>query len=178
MNVFIRKATHDDLPQLRQLVADCVAVLRASGIDQWDEANPSVATIRSDVAAGAVEVLYDNAELVGCVTLDHAVDPLWKNWDWSAEGEPAVSLHRLMVHPSRRGRGLAKLLMKHAEVVTRQRGGRSIRLDCLLQNTDAVAFYKHLGFRQTGMTDGRKGKISGFEKLLFAACAKIELKHL
>ncbi|MEI8287949.1 MAG: GNAT family N-acetyltransferase [Verrucomicrobiota bacterium] len=174
MNDRIRMAATDDLPQLRQLVADCIATLRAAGIDQWDEANPSVATIRSDVAAGAVEVLYDNAELVGCVTLGHAVDPLWKNWDWNAEGEPAVNVHRLMVHPSRRGRGLAKLLMQHAEVVTRQRGGRSIRLDCLLQNTDAVAFYKHLGFRQTGTADGRKGKISGFEKLLIADCARID----
>lgn len=175
MNEFIRKATHDDLPRLRQLVGDCVAALRVAGLDQWDEANPSAETIRGDVAAGVVEVLYEYAELVGCVTLDQAVDPLWKNWDWSAEGEPAVNVHRLMVHPSRRGRGLAKLLMQHAEVVTRQRGGRSLRLDCLLQNTDAVAFYKHLGFSQTGTADGRKGKIAGFEKLLVAACAKVEL---
>jgi ribosomal protein S18 acetylase RimI-like enzyme len=162
----MRTATHDDLPQLRQFAADCVATLSAAGIDQWDEANPSVESIRADVAAGAVEVLDDNAELVGCVTLDQAVDPLWRNWDWSAEGEPAVSVHRLMVHPSRRGRGLGRLLMQHAEEVTRQHGGRSIRLDCLLQNANAVAFYKQLGFRQTGTADGRKGRIAEFEKLL------------
>ncbi len=162
----IRTATPDDFPRLRQLVADCVATLRAAGLDQWDEANPSAETIRADIAAGAVEVLFENMDLAGCVTLDHAVDPLWEHWDWSAEGEPAVSLHRLMVHPSRRGRGLAKLLIQNAEAVARQRGARSIRLDCLLQNTEVVAFYKHLGFRQTGVADGRKGEIAGFEKLL------------
>jgi GNAT superfamily N-acetyltransferase len=171
----IRTASPDDLPHLRRLVADCVTALRAAGIDQWDETNPSDETIRADVAAGAVEVLYDDAELVACMTLDHAVDPLWMNWNWSAEGEPAVSLHRLMVHPARRGRGLAKLLLQHAEVVARGRGARSIRLDCLLQNTDAVAFYHHLGFRQTGTAEGRKGVIAGFEKVPVAPVARAEL---
>ena len=171
MNFSIRKAKHADLPQLWQLVADCVAALRAAGIDQWDATNPSEETIQADVAADAVEVLVDNAEIVGCVTLDYAIDPMWENWDWSTEGEPAVSLHRLMVHPSRRGSGLAKLLMQHAEGVTRQRGGRSIRLDCLLLNITASDFYKHLGFGQIGTAEGRKGKIAGFEKLVAAASA-------
>ena len=51
MNFSIRKAKHADLPQLWQLVADCVAALRAAGIDQWDATNPSEETIQADVAA-------------------------------------------------------------------------------------------------------------------------------
>ena len=62
-----------------------------------------------------MDVLCEDGVIAGCVAVDRNMDPLWEGLDWSREGEPPAAVHRLMVHPSRQGRGLAKYLMHHAE---------------------------------------------------------------
>jgi GNAT superfamily N-acetyltransferase len=166
MNSDISKATIRDLPDLLTLVNDCVAAMRAAGIEQWDEIYPSADNITADIAAGTLDFLRAGGVIVACITVDQNDDPLWQGLDWSADSEPAAAVHRLMVHPSQQGRGLAKQLMLHAETVARSRGCRSIRLDTFRQNPAAMALYPRLGYRPTGTAMMRKGEFAGFEKLL------------
>lgn len=102
-----------DLPDLVALKDACIARMRADGIEQWDEAYPNAAVLARDLAVGTLHVLREGDGILGCVTLDTTRDPLWQGMDWSAAGEPAAAVHRLMVHPAAQGRGLAKLLMAH-----------------------------------------------------------------
>ena len=166
MSSDISKATIQDLPDLLSLVHDCVAAMRAAGIEQWDEVYPSADNITADIAAGTLDVLRADGDIVACIVVDQNYDPLWQGLDWSTDSEPAAAVHRLMVHPSQQGRGLAKQLMLHAEAVARFRGCRSIRLDTFLQNPAAMALYPRLGYRATGTAMMRKGEFAGFEKLL------------
>jgi GNAT superfamily N-acetyltransferase len=166
MSFAIRHATQDDAPTLLQLTRDCVATMRAAGIEQLDEVYPGAEIISRDIAAGALEVMRENEEIVACITVDRNMDPLWKDLSWSSEGEPPAAVHRLMVHPSQQGRGIAKQFMLRAETVARALGCHSIRLDSFLHNPAAMALYPRLGYRRTGTATMRKGPFAGFEKLL------------
>lgn len=166
MNQIVRTATAADAAALLQLVRDCVTGMRTAGIEQWDEVYPNTETIARDIEAGTLHVLCDGDTIIASITIDQTVDPLWQCMTWSAQGEPAAAVHRLMVHPSQQGRGFSKLLMQHAETVTRGQGFRSIRLDTFLQNPAAMALYPSLGYQPTGTAMMRKGEFAGFEKLL------------
>jgi GNAT superfamily N-acetyltransferase len=166
MNFVIRKAKPADASALLQLVRDCVAAMRAAGIEQWDEVYPDAAVIDRDIAAGTLEVMCERDQIAACMTVDRNMDPLWKDLDWNAAGDPAAVVHRLMVQPLLQGRGLAKQFMLHAEAVARTMECRSIRLDSFLQNPAAMALYPQLSYRRTGTATMRKGPFAGFEKLL------------
>ena len=166
MNTVLRKATTTDAATLLQLVRDCVAAMRAAGIEQWDEVYPNAETIARDIEAGTLHVLCEHDTIIASITIDQTMDPLWQGMNWSAGSEPAFAVHRLMVHPTRQGRGLARLLMQHAETTAREQGGHSIRLDTFLQNPAAMALYPRLGYQPTGTAMMRKGAFAGFEKLL------------
>src|SRR5689334_6612150 len=127
MNNAFRKATAADSAALMELVRDCVAAMRAAGIEQWDEIYPGADNISADIEAGTLEVMSEGGVIAGCLTLDRNMDPMWQSMDWSSDGEPAGAVHRLMVHPSRQGCGFGKLLMQHAEAAAEQQGWRSIR---------------------------------------------------
>lgn len=161
-----RPANQQDASCLLTLVRDCVAAMRAAGIEQWDELYPNAGTIARDTEAGTLHVLCEAEAIIASITIDSNMDSLWQGMDWSADSEPAAAVHRLMVHPSRQGRGLAKMLMLHAESAAIEQGCRSIRLDTFLQNPVAMALYPRLGYRRTGTVMMRKGQFAGFEKLL------------
>ena len=144
----------------------CIARMRADGIEQWDEVYPDAAVLARDLAVGTLHVLREGDSILGCVTVDTTHDPLWRGMAWSAAGEPAAAVHRLMVHPAAQGRGLAKLLMAHAESLARAQGFRSIHLDCFTANPAALGLYERLGYRRTGTATMRKGPFVCFEKLL------------
>ena len=166
MNSTIRLATSADAETLLALVRDCVAAMRAAGIEQWDEVYPNAETIAADLASGTLHVVCEDEAIIASITIDSNLDPLWQGMDWSADSEPAAAVHRLMVHPSQQGRGLAKQLVLHSENVARSQGCRSIRLDSFLLNPAAMALYPRLGYRRTGTAMMRKGEFAGFEKLL------------
>jgi ribosomal protein S18 acetylase RimI-like enzyme len=163
----IAPAALTDLGALKVLTKCCVARMRELGIEQWDEVYPDEAVIARDLAARTLHGLWGGGEIIGCVTVDTQADPLWQGLDWSADGEPFAAVHRLMIHPSQQGRGLAKRLMAHAESLARADARRSIRLDTFAANPLALALYQKLGYRQTGQATMRKGVFVGFEKLLY-----------
>ncbi|HSI85016.1 MAG: N-acetyltransferase family protein [Candidatus Methylacidiphilales bacterium] len=164
-----RKATETDLPALIPLMRDTVAAMIAGGNDQWDDTYPSAQVMSKDIAAQTLEVLVETAtnRIVGCVTVDRFITPLWAGMAWTFPEDQVTAVHRLMIHPSQQGKGLAKKMMQHVETVAReQHHSTCIRLDTYVKNTAAHALYPRLGYRYTGTADMRKGKYSCFEKPL------------
>ena len=166
MTLIIRSATEADAATLLGLLRDCVAAMRAAGVEQWDEVYPNAETIARDTSARTLHALQEGGSIIGSVTVDGQADPVWQGLAWSDDGVPFVAVHRLMIHPAQQGRGLSKMLMLHAESVAREKGSRSIRLDTFTQNPAALALYEKLGYRRTGTAIMRKGLFIGFEKML------------
>lgn len=162
----ISRATEADLPALVQLTAACIAKMRLEEIDQWDEVYPAESDLRRDVAAGNVWVLRSRGEVLGCMTLDTTLDPLWADIAWRHRSERIAAVHRLMIAPSHQGRGLARRLMTFAEAEARRQEFKAIRLDSFLQNPASMALYERLGYTKAGTAKMRKGVFAGFEKNL------------
>ncbi len=79
----ISPAVPDDLPALLDLTRLCIVRMREQGIDQWDDIYPDEALFARDVAAGTVHLMRDDEAVVGCITVDTSLDPLWDGMDWS-----------------------------------------------------------------------------------------------
>jgi len=60
------------------------------------------------------------------------------------------------VVPELRGRGLGRLLQRHAVRVFSRLGKRAIRLSVSARNAQALAFYSKLGWREVGSRPHRE----------------------
>ena len=97
-------------------------------------------------AAGRRAVLgaWDGEELIGTVTLDLAMPP---NQPHRAE------IAKLMTRVSRRGRGVARSLMREAERIAVAHGRTLLVLDTAAEE-GAAGFYERLGYIRVGAIPG------------------------
>ncbi len=68
------------------------------------------------------------------------------------KGFASARLYSLVVQPASRGRGMARVLLDHAEAGARERGCVSMRLEVREDNTPAVELYRKRGYEVVGHT--------------------------
>jgi GNAT superfamily N-acetyltransferase len=169
-DIDVRPATADDLDALVRLLGDCVADMRARGLDQWDEVYPQRDTLAADLAGGTLyrATRAGGGALIGALTLNQHQDPEYAEVPWQFGAPPIAVVHRLMVHPDVQRTGLGRFLMGFAERRAWELGFRTLRLDTLVANDRALALYRALGYREPGQVRFRKGLFTCFEKALSA----------
>jgi GNAT superfamily N-acetyltransferase len=149
------------------LLRDCIADMRRTGIDQWDETYPSHKTLLTDIQAGTMHLGFHNREtLGGALVLNEFQNAEWSKAEWTIMTVPILVVHRLMVDPKHQGRGIARDLMQFAEAWARANGYGAIRLDAFSANLRALRLYRGLGYRDAGGASLRKGPFRCFEKAL------------
>jgi GNAT superfamily N-acetyltransferase len=92
--------------------------------------------VRSYMAKGKFLLAEDSTGLAGCVYVQ-------------MDGDCGY-LGLLGVDPSRQGTGLGRKMMDAAENYFREAGCRAVNLRVLSARTPLPAFYRHLGFAETG----------------------------
>lgn len=80
--------------------------------------------------------------------MNHDCDEAYHTVRWltDAEDKEMVVLHALRVLPEYGGRGYSKQLVQHAIDTARERGLKSIRLDCIEGNDIPQKMYMSFGF--------------------------------
>lgn len=146
----IRRLSSADLDEqldaLATVLADCVAG-GASVSYMWpfshEDARAAFEGFAADVERGGRVILaaFAGGELVGTVQVILAVPP-----NQLHRGEIA----KLLVHRSARGRGIARLLMEHAEEAARREGKTLLVLDAVTDG-DAARLYDRLGWTTVGV---------------------------
>lgn len=146
----IRRLSSADLDEqldaLATVLADCVAG-GASVSYMWpfshEDARAAFEGFAADVERGGRLILaaFAGGELVGTVQVILAVPP-----NQLHRGEIA----KLLVHRSARGRGIARLLMEHAEEAARREGKTLLVLDAVTDG-DAARLYDRLGWTTVGV---------------------------
>lgn len=163
----VRPATVDDLDAVMRVLADCIAAMRAAGIDQWDDLYPTRATFAADTNARTLYLGFaDDGVLAGLIVLNDCQDAEYCEVPWQITGLPVAVVHRLMVSPQWQGKGVARALMAFAEQCARELGFGAIRLDAFVHNPAALRLYPALGYREAGGVTFRKGPFRCFEKAL------------
>ena len=148
MNVRIRRAMDSDREQ----------ILRGIKETAWQDLTPDQQEVysREEVEA-QIQHLFDR--LMSMADLDHEVlvaeigTGEYAGHIWLGEITDAYTgarrgyVYDLFVSPAYRGRGIASLLLDHAEEVARRRGHREIGLTVAAHNGPARRLYAQAGFR-------------------------------
>ncbi len=140
---------HAQLDGLAAVLADCVAGgASVSYMDPFthEQARAAFEGFAAEVDEGRRVLLaaLDDGKVVGTVQVIVAVPP-----NQPHRGEIA----KLLVHRSARKRGVAQLLMQHAEIEARAEGKSLLNLDTVTGD-DAERLYTRLGWQRVGVIPG------------------------
>ena len=135
------------LPAESSLVADVLSAAAAKLVERgqglWTSSEVSEPAVAPNVAGGLYFVGIEGAEVVGVFRLQLQDRAFWPE----IPDGTSVYLHKLAVRPERHGQGLAHELLAHAVRLTRERGLRFLRLDCISGRPKLRAVYESFGFR-------------------------------
>jgi diamine N-acetyltransferase len=145
MSVQIRPATASDAVALSAFAAETFHVTYAAfntaeNMAAYTNATFSPERQRGEIEdpAGFVLLALEEAEIVGYAQI--------------APGHGALEIKRFYVAPTRHGRGVAQLLMDAVVRTATARGAGALWLSVWEQNPRAIAFYRKVGFAETGVT--------------------------
>ena len=131
--VHIRPAVSDDVESLARLINAAFRVEQP--FIEGDRVD--AAGVRSYMAKGKFLVAEDSVGLGACVYVQIDSDGGY--------------LGLLGVDPLRQGSGLGRKMMDAAEDYFRQAGCRTVSLRIISARTPLPAFYRHLGYHETGI---------------------------
>lgn len=130
----IRLATLADAPAVARMSRDCIE----HGLS-WSWTAGRVAHAVRDPATN-VAVACKGEQLQGFGIMQYLDD--------------TAHLVLLAVQPERRHQGLGRQLLAWLEQAARVAGCAAIRLECRADNRNAIAFYRRIGYRETGHIAG------------------------
>ena len=163
-----RKSTPADLPVAWQIILDAKRMMSSTGRDQWTEEYPSYEQIEADVASGDAYVICSDdgtPRAYACITAqpEPAYDSPGARWLSHCR---YMVIHRIAVSAASRGKGLARMMLAHAEELCRRRGIGSIRIDTNHDNAEMLGLVGSLGYARCGTVSyGPRGERMAFEKL-------------
>lgn len=140
---------HEQLDALAGVLVDCVAggaSVSYLAPFSHEQARRAFEAVAAEVEQGRRLLLaaFAEGQLVGTVQVTLALPP---NQPHRAE------IAKLLVHRSARGRGIAQLLMEHAESEARAAGKSLLVLDAVTGG-DAERLYARLGWTRVGVIPG------------------------
>jgi GNAT superfamily N-acetyltransferase len=139
----VRLALPSDTAAVSGVLDAAAAHLRNRGQALWTQGEVSESAVAPHVRGGLYYLGHDGEDAVGVFRLQ-LEDPSF--WPEMADGT-STYLHKLAVVPARQGRGIAQELLGHAVWLTREKGLRFLRLDCMAGRPRLVAVYESFGFR-------------------------------
>ena len=148
MSVLIRKAETADIPSLLMLSAQCRNFHNRLLKDYF--VNPDPSAEEKFLQAAVVEedkiflVAQKEKTIVGMLWAYFKTLPYLR--------APFIcQIDTLCVNESDRRTGVGRLLMEKLRQICRQTGADEIKLSAYVANTDAVSFYKSLGFAEKAL---------------------------
>lgn len=141
----------DELEAILAMTRACGKHMRENGIDQWDENYPDLERLSNDIRTETLFAYRENNEVIGIIVLNETQDEEYAEINWStSESDKNIVVHRLAVHPTYQGKGIARKLMDFAEDWARTNDYDAIRLDTFSQNPRNQRFYSNRGYADLG----------------------------
>ena len=144
MNPTIRRWTQADLPTVQSLLLETWLDAYTSFIPR----NDVVGYLHAQYSLAKLEALFADPDVTGLVAeLDGVVAGYAKLFHNRAQQRFYV--HQLYILPARQGLGLGHRLMAAAEDRARELGADRIWLGVMVNNTQAVGWYRKMGYTIT-----------------------------
>lgn len=155
--MFFRKATMLDAHAVTEIYDGARAILKASGIPQWQEGVPGRESFISDVCEGVSYVLEDEGKVIATVQIIDR-EPYYDNiCDGAWNEENALVAHRVAVSNDCRKKGIGSMILAYAEEKARERSKKAVRLDTHELNFRMRGMLEKNGYKAVGtvrMPDG------------------------
>jgi GNAT superfamily N-acetyltransferase len=145
LSVIIRRATIGDIPQIMQIIAGVVPLMRAAGNLQWDATYPNPEVFEEDIKLGQLWVADIDGDIAGVTAITTEQYPEYIQVGWDVN-EPAIVTHRLAVSPQHRGKGIAETLVLQADKVAIERGINLVRVDTNTCNAATQKLFLKVGY--------------------------------
>ena len=145
----IRKATLLDLNSILKITTACAEHMNNQGIFQWNEHYPNKQAFENDIKCSDLYVFEHEDVCVGCMAITTVKYAEYKPIKWLTE-DTNIYIHRLAVHPTFQGKGIAQQLMAFAENYAKTEGYHSVRLDTFSKNKRNQKFYEIRGYKRLG----------------------------
>ena len=138
----VRKALVQDIPHIKKITEACAQHMIDQGIYQWNKNYPSLEVLTKDVKANNVYVYLLEQEIIATVMFSMEMDDFYREIDWLIQDAKQLYVHRLAVHPTYQGQGIARGLMDFGEALAKEKECLSIRLDTFSQTLEIIVFIK------------------------------------
>ena len=166
------KAGLEDIPRIMEIVDYARYTLKKHGVDQWQGDYPSQEQLRQDAEGGELYVLRHGEEIAAFFFLtdkpEHSYEDI-TDGKWTPD-IPYCVLHRAAVAKEYRGSEMAEYMLRCVEELTRQLGGRAVRVDTHKKNKSMQNLLRSNGFRYRGNVlaneYGHDPARQAFEKIL------------
>lgn len=138
-------ATYNDLSSIEELAILVIKDMETSNIPQWIIGYPAYENFLGDVDDHALIIYKEGNHVLGSITVLPENDPPYKTIN-SWLREKSVVIHRMLVHPMSRNKGIAKKLLNEAIKLGKKGNYESIKIDTHLKNYKMRNFLKKNGF--------------------------------
>ncbi len=159
MDVF-RRARRQDMAEIMRVIHEAQAFMKGLGIDQWQDGYPERETLQADIDLDQLYVFAEGECVHAVAALSRLPEPIYDalEGDWLCDGR-YLTLHRMAIDDSRRGKGLAGGMLEEALRIARQGGCASVRADTHRGNVAMRRFLEKAGFQYCGLVryDVRQG---------------------
>lgn len=172
MTTYLRKATNNDFPEIKNIIEQAKQLLKADGIDQWQDGYPDDTVLRNDIAQEINYVLIVDGKIAATGVIFEEKEQAYEAIEegtWIKTEAPAyASLHRLAISPDFRGRHLSSTLMSHLITVASLKGYTDLRIDTHPENPRMQHVIKKAGFDYRGVVqlDMPNGKRWAYQLVL------------
>ncbi len=176
MNKFnIRKSTNKDLDKIMQLIEYAQQFFYDANINQWQNGYPNTEVILQDIAAGESYVVCDKYDtIVATAMISFAGEATYAEIDgkWISNNDAKYAVvHRIAVHPSNKGQGIAAFILHKVMEMLTQHNATSLRIDTHRENAAMQSVINRMQFEYCGIiyVDDRQERLA-YEKLATSIC--------
>lgn len=146
----IQLAKISEINEILRMTDSCRIAMESKGIYQWTMEYPSKKVFENDIARDELYVIKNTENIMGCIVVSTFMDQEYKSVQWLTPNAKNYYIHRLGVHPSVQGQGLAQRLMDFGENYATEHQALSVRLDTFSQNKRNQRFYEQRGYKKLG----------------------------
>jgi len=146
----ITTAEKTSIPDIMNLISECISGMEAQGIYQWGDFYPTLDIITKDIQCESLYIMQNQKDCLGIISFDQEQEAEYEKIKWLSDKSPVLIVHRLAVFPKWQGLGIARKLMDYAERFAIENEYASIRLDVYSGNRRAIKFYEQRSYKKTG----------------------------
>lgn len=159
----------EDVHYVMEIIDQAKLYFKEQGIDQWQNDYPNTNIIENDIHKNHSYVLTKEEMIIATAVISFEEEPTYREifeGAWKSHQDYAV-IHRVAVDSSFKGKGIASQLIHHTELMCKENGVSSIKIDTHENNRSMQRSLIKNEFEYCGiiyLTDGSKRV--AFEKTL------------